>query len=131
VTTHDQATKVQIRVGWKSLEFGGVRKAKKEKKNLGQRITTEGRQRHMATLSSTAHGRSPTLGLNPTKASRTHSGLFCKLDRHMGIMNMNKYVIEAAAYLSTRSGETAVKCLPTKMAGFSSRKNIATLKKKP
>lgn len=49
----------------------------------------------------------------------------------MGIMNMNKYVIEAAAYLSKRSGKIGVKCLPTKMAGFSSRKNIATLKKTP
>lgn len=44
---------------------------------------------------------------------------------------MNKYVIEAAAYLSKRSGKIGVKCLPTKMAGFSSRKNIATLKKTP
>lgn len=44
---------------------------------------------------------------------------------------MNKYVIEAAAYLSKRSRKIEVKCLPTKMAGFSRRKNIATLKKPP
>lgn len=40
-------------------------------------------------------------------------------------MNMNKYIIEAASYLSKRSGKTGVKCLPTIMAGLSIRKNMS------
>lgn len=42
---------------WQSLEFGRMRKAKQEKKILGQRATTDGKQRHMAILSFIAHGR--------------------------------------------------------------------------
>lgn len=48
----------------------------------------------------------------------------------MRTMNMNRYVIEAAAYLSKTSGQAGVKYLLTKRirAGFSRRKSVATLK---
>lgn len=96
---------------------------------MGQRTPAEGRQRQVTIQRYIAHGRSPALGLNPTKASRTHAGLFRKPDGYMGIMNVNKHLIEAAAYLIKRSGNIGIKCLPTEMACFSSPKNIATLKK--
>lgn len=45
---------------------------------------------------------------------------------------MNRYGIEAAAYLSKTSGQVGVKRLPRKRirAGFSRRKSVATLKRK-
>lgn len=52
--------------------------------------------------------------INPTKASRTHSVLFSNFDRYMGISNMKREVIEAAAYLSTRSVQVGVKRLQKK-----------------
>lgn len=46
----------------------------------------------------------------------------------MGIMNINKYLIEEAVYLIQRSGNTGLKFQPTEMSHFFSPKNIAILK---
>lgn len=101
---------------WKS------KKSKAGNINVGWRTPTEGRQRQVTIWSYTAHGRSLYLGLKPTKASRTHSGLLWKADGCMGIMNSNKYLIEAAAYLFQRSGSIGIKCLSTEMSHFPSPK---------
>lgn len=69
--------------------------------------------------------------INPTKASRTHSVLFSNFDRYMGIRNMKREVIEAAAYLSTRSVQVGVKCLQKNriLSVFSIKKSVAILTK--